>query len=158
MEKVEIYIRLGEINNIILFVHIIEEYDLFTSSISHHIYNSLINYKFITSPDKNVIIFDIDKFKSTANLVSIQHINNKNLVNYDKGDMEYQLVRFINEPRSDNELYFISYDYDIGGYNGGLADSNKNKDIINMLRLMVNIKKPTIDDMEYIITVKKIEK
>jgi hypothetical protein len=114
----EQYIFFGDQDDTLFFLHTIYDYALFKDQrfggISNQLYNCLIHDKFIISPNKNVIIYEINLNKKIINVISIQHEKGI-FVEFDKENLENQLIRLVNLERN-HEIYVVLFNYKIGGF------------------------------------------
>ena len=110
----EIYINIGNIENNLYYLHVINNEHKFSYDISKQIYNVLISCAEVRDPNESVIIIEITPDFPFFSVIVISHDNNPNKKQYTKHDFDLEYI-FQNIHKVHNKNT-IKYDYETKAY------------------------------------------
>ena len=90
--QLEIYINIGNIENNLYYLHVINNEHKFSYDISKQIYNVLISCAEVRDPNESVIIIEITPEFPFFSVIVISHENNPNKKQYTKHDFDLEYI------------------------------------------------------------------
>ena len=148
----EQYIHLGTMQNIFFFLHKVYDAERFREATTREIMHCMINERMIVSPDKAVVVFEINFGASAIRAVVIQHNDARLKKVISKEELAKFYVRLILAERNGPSLMF-RYHYDVGGFRTYETEALSMVSVENPESLAP----PRIVDVEYVTTIKHLD-